>query len=74
LSSVATDILGVSGRLMLQCRLHLQRIDQITATIDELSTRITEAMAPFPDQLKPLDGIPGVGPGVAGSHHRGDRR
>jgi transposase len=90
LSSVATDILGVSGRLMLQalidderdpvalaglakarmrrripdliealvgnfgahhaflCRLHLQRIDQITATIEELSARISQAMArPF---------------------------
>jgi transposase len=88
LSSVATDILGVSGRLMLQalingerdpmvlaelakarmrrripdliealvgnfgehhaflCRLHLQRIDQITATVEELSARISEAMAP----------------------------
>ena len=107
LSSVATDILGVSGRLMLQalidgerdpavladmaksrmrrripdltealvgnfgdhhaflCRLHLQRIDQITATTTELSTRISEAMAPFRDQLTLLDGIPGIGPGVA---------
>jgi transposase len=107
LSSVVTDILGVSGRLMLQalidggrdpavlaemararmrrripdliealvgnfgdhhaflCRLHLQRIDQITATITELSARISQAMAPFRDQLRLLDGIPGVGPGVA---------
>src|SRR5881227_2408437 len=47
------------------CRLHLQRIDQITATIAELSTRISEAMAPFRDQLRLLDGIPGIGPGVA---------
>src|SRR3954471_18969066 len=107
LSSVATDILGVSGRLMLQalidgerdpavladlakarmrrrmpdlsealvgncgehhafpCRLHLQRIDQITASVTELSSRISEAMAPFREQLKLLDGIPGIGPGVA---------
>jgi transposase len=107
LSPVATDILGVSGRLMLQalidgerdpvvlaqlakarmrrripdliealignfgahhaflCRLHLQRIDQITATIEELSARISEAMAPFHDQLRLLDGVPGIGPGVA---------
>jgi len=107
LSSVATDILGVSSRLMLQaliggerdpaaladmakarmrrrigdltealignfaehhaflCRLHLQRIDQITATITELSTRIGEAMAPFRDQLTLLDGVPGIGAGVA---------
>jgi transposase len=47
------------------CRLHLQRIHQITATIAELSARISEAMAPFRDQLKLLDGIPGVGPSVA---------
>ena len=107
LSSVATDLLGVSGRLMLQalisgerdpvalaqlakarmrrripdlaealvgnfgehhaflCRLHLHRIDQITTTVEELSARINEAMAPFRDQLKLLDGIPGVGAGVA---------
>jgi len=93
LSSVATDILGVSGRAMLQalingqrdpqilagmakarmrrripdliealignfgdhhaflCRVHLQRIDQITATIDELSTRISHAMQPFREQV-----------------------
>jgi transposase len=47
------------------CRLHLQRIDQITASIAELSTRISQAMAPFRDQLTLLDGIPGIGPAVA---------
>ena len=89
LSSVATDILGVSGRAMLAaliageddascwprwpkagcarrsrnwsqaltgnfgdhhaflCRLHLERIDQLSATIVELSTRIEAADAPF---------------------------
>jgi transposase len=47
------------------CRLHLQRIDQITATIEELSAHISQAMAPFRDQLRLLDGIPGIGPGVA---------
>jgi transposase len=106
-SSVATDILGVSGRLMLHalidgehdpailadmakarmrrripdltealvgnfgehhaflCRLHLQRIDQITTSITELSTRISDAMAPFREQLTRLDAIPGIGPGIA---------
>jgi transposase len=107
LSAVATDITGVSSRLMLQalidgerdphvladmakrrmrrrigdltealignftahhaflCRMHLQRIDQITATIEELSARITEAMEPFRQQLTLLDTVPGIGPGIA---------
>jgi hypothetical protein len=93
LSSVATDILGVSGRAMLTaliegecdvhvlaemakarmrpkipqplealtgnfadhhaflCRLHLQRIDQLSAAILELSTWIEEAMCPLPASL-----------------------
>ena len=29
------------------CRLHLERIDQLSATIEELSTRIEEQMRPF---------------------------
>ena len=91
LSSVATDILGVSGRAMLAalidgerdpqalaelakarmrrkipqlvealignfgehhaflCRLHLQRIDQLSAAIEELSARIEQQMRPLPD-------------------------
>ena len=103
LSAVATDILGVSGRLMLQalidgeqdvhvlaemakarmrnkipdlvqaltgnfrehhaflCRIHLERIDQITASILELSQRIEEAMRPFAVQLELLQTIPGIG-------------
>ena len=102
LSSVATDILGVSGRAMLAaliagerdaqvlaemakarmrpkipqlvqaltgnfgehhaflCRLHLQRIDQLTAAIGELSARIEEQMRPFSRQLERLATIPGV--------------
>jgi transposase len=93
LSSVATDILGVSGRAMLAalidgehdaqvlaemakarmrpkipqlvqaltgnfgehhaflCRLHLERIDQLTAAIGELSARIEEQMLPLPARL-----------------------
>ena len=103
LSAVATDILGVSGRLMLQAlidgerdvhvlaemakarmrnripdlvqalngnfrehhaflvRLHLQRIDQITEAILELSARIEEQMLPFARQLELLQTIPGIG-------------
>jgi transposase len=103
LSTVASDILGVSGRAMLQaliagerdvhtlaemakgrmrpkipqlvealtgnfgehhaflCRLHLERIDQLTTAIDELSARITEQMRPFARQLERLQTIPGVG-------------
>jgi transposase len=107
LSSVATDILGVSGRAMLAalidgerdpqvlaelakarmrtkiphlvqalngnfgehhaflCRLHLQRIDQLSAAIEELSARIEEQMRPFARQLEHLGTIPGVGQSVA---------
>ena len=112
LSSVATDITGVSGRAMLAalidgerdpqvlaemaktrmrpkiphlvqaltgnfgehhaflCRLHLQRIDELTAAIAELSARIAEQMRPFARQLEHLMTIPGVGQ----TGGRGDRR
>ena len=107
LSSVATDITGVSGRAILAalidgerdpqvlaemaktrmrpkiphlvqaltgnfgehhaflCRLHLQRIDELTAAIAELSARIAEQMRPFARQLEHLMTIPGVGQTVA---------
>ena len=107
LSSVATDILGVSGRAMLAaliageddavalaelakgrmrpkipqlvqaltgnfgahhaflCRLHLERIDQLSATIGELSARIEEQMRPFSHKLDQLQTIPGVARAVA---------
>jgi len=107
LSTVASDILGVSGRAMLGalidgerdvhvlaelaktrmrtripdlvaalegnfrehhaflCRIHLERIDQITASILELSMRIEEAMRPFAAQLELLETIPGVGRSTA---------
>jgi transposase len=42
-------------------RLHLQRIDQLSAAILELSTRIEEQMRPFARQLDQLQTIPGVG-------------
>lgn len=103
LSAVASDILGVSGRLMLQalidgerdvhvlaemakarmrtripdlvqaltgnfqehhaflCRIHLERIDQITRAVVELSERIEEQMLPFAAQLELLQTIPGIG-------------
>jgi len=107
LSSVATDILGVSGRAMLSAliegerdvhtlaemakarmrpkipqlvealtgnfgdlhaflrRLHLERIDQLSAAILELSARIEEQMGPFARQLEQLATLPGVGQATA---------
>jgi transposase len=103
LSTVATDILGRSGRAMLAalidgerdvhvlaemakarmrpkipqlvealtgnfgehhaflCRLHLERIDQLSAAILELSARIEEEMRPFTRQLERLQTLTGVG-------------
>lgn len=102
LSSVATDIMGVSGRAMLAAliagvsdpavmaemakgrmrtklpaltealtgrfrehhaflsRLHLAQIDQLTASIGELTDRIEVVIEPFRDQLKLLITIPGI--------------
>jgi transposase len=103
LSCVASDILGVSGRAMLEaliagqrdpaalaelartklrrkipaltealtgrftghhgllCRLMLDRIDAITATMTRLEVEIDTAMAPFRDTIAHLVTIPGVG-------------
>jgi transposase len=47
------------------CRLHLARIDQITAAIVELSKRIEAEMRPFVAQLALLQTIPGVGQATA---------
>ncbi len=47
------------------CRLHLERNDQLSATIEELSSRIEEQMRPFSHQLDRLETIPGVGRAVA---------
>jgi transposase len=102
ISSVATDILGVSGRAMLTaliageddaqvmadmargrtrpkipalvqaltgnfgehhaflCRLHPTRIEELSATIEEISTRIDAEMRPFSHQIELLVTIPGV--------------
>ena len=43
------------------CRLHLERIDQLSAAILELSMRIEDQMRPFQQTLKRLATIPGVG-------------
>jgi transposase len=101
LSSVATDILGVSGRAMLTaliegerdvhvlaemakarmrpkipqlveavagnfaehhaflCRLHLERIDQLSAAILELSARVEDQMRPLPATLSSWSPFPG---------------
>ncbi len=47
------------------CRLHLVRIDQLSAAILELSTRIEDQMGPFARQLDQLATIPGVGQATA---------
>ena len=47
------------------CRLHLERIDQLSATIGELSARIEEQMRPFSHKLDQLQTIPGVARAVA---------
>jgi transposase len=47
------------------CRLHLDRIDQLSAAILELSIRIEEAMLPFARQIDQLRTIPGVGQATA---------
>jgi len=107
LSSVATDILGVSGRAMLTaliegerdvhvlaemakarmrskipqltealtgnfgdhhrflCRLHLERIDQLSAAILELSRRIEDETGPFTRRLEHLVTMPGIGRATA---------
>ncbi len=103
LSSVISDIFGVSGRAMLEAlitgqrdpwvladlargsmrgkksvlqealtghfrdhhgwllRMMLDRIDALTAQIDQLTGKIEEAIAPFAHQVARLDEIPGVG-------------
>jgi transposase len=107
LSCVASDIMGVSGRAMLEaliadehdpqvlaelartklrrkipaltealtgrftghhallCRLMLDRIDAINATIARLDAEIDTAMAPFRDTIARLVTIPGVGVRIA---------
>ena len=47
------------------CWLHLQRIDQLSAAIQELSSRVEEQMRQFSRQFDQLETIPGVGQSVA---------
>lgn len=47
------------------CRLHLERIDQLSAAILELSTRIEEQMRPCARQIERLVTIPGAGQATA---------
>jgi transposase len=47
------------------CRIHLERIDQLSAAILELSTRLEEQMRPFAHHLEQLQTIPGVGTATA---------
>jgi len=42
------------------CRMHLTRIDELSATIEELSARIDQEMRPFAHQIEHLVTIPGV--------------
>jgi len=42
------------------CRMHLTRIDELSATIEELSARIDQEMRPFAPQVEHLVTIPGV--------------
>ena len=42
------------------CRMHLTRIDELSATIEELSARIEAEMRPFARQIELLVTIPGV--------------
>src|SRR5664280_2673354 len=42
------------------CRMHLTRIDELSATIEELSARIDQEMRPFAPQIERLVTIPGV--------------
>ena len=116
LATVASDILGVSGRAMLEALAHgttnptvladrargrlrgklpalraalagrfrthhafvvghlLTHLDYLDEAIGTLSTEIERHLAPFADQLTPLDSIPRHQPEDGRSNHRGGRR
>lgn len=57
-SSYFRMALGTTDR---NCRLRLTRIDELSASIEELSARIEAEMCPFARQLERLATIPGVG-------------
>jgi transposase len=107
LSSVVSDLFGVSGRLILEaliagqrnpraladlakgslrgkrdvlaealtghfedhhgylCRMMCDRIDDLTAQVDQLTGRIEELIAPFAHQVTQLDEVTGIGPVAA---------
>lgn len=58
-SSAISPAPSVLNSYAFLCRLHLERIDQLSATILELSARIEEDMHPFACQLEQLATIPG---------------
>jgi transposase len=61
LSSVASNIFGVSGRQMLAATLAGQHDPKILAQIDQATARIEEQIAPFAAAVEQLDEITGVG-------------
>src|SRR5437016_92917 len=74
LASVATDVFGVSGRLMLEAlvegkleehhrfllRLQLDRLEAAEKDLAVLEQRLQEKLKPYAEQLTLLDEIPGV--------------
>lgn len=76
LASVATDVLGVSGRAMLAALPEgqddpealaqlLAHIDYLEAAIADMQLEIARALAPYDEAVALLQTIPGVGPGAA---------
>ena len=55
------------------CRLHLTRIDDLSATIEELSARIVAEMRPFAHQIEHLVTHPRGQEEDRRGHHRRDR-
>jgi transposase len=56
------------------CRMHLTRIDELSASIEVLSARIDQEMRPFVRQIERLVTIPGGQEDHRAGHHRRDRR
>jgi hypothetical protein len=56
------------------CRLHLERIDQLSAAILELSARVEDQMRPFARHLEQPVTLSRGRPGHCGGHHRRDWR
>lgn len=47
------------------CRMHLDRIDQLTRDIDKLSERIDQVVEPFRGKLTRMDTVPGISVRIA---------